>query len=540
MIKTLAAANKSEREHFKIPRSVQQSIPIQRIYRDGIWMVNGKYSRTWRFADINYSVASHEDQQEMFLSYCGVLNSLPTGATAKITINNRRLNGTDFQHSVLMRLKGDGLDKYRQEYNGILMEKAVESNNLIQDKYITISVERKNIEEARTFFKRVDIDLGKSFGKLDSGAKALDNHERLRIFHDFFRPGEEQDFRIDLSEAMKRGHSFKDAIAPDGMQFKADHFEIGGKVGRVLFLREYASYIKDRMITDLSDFSRNLMLSIDILPVPTNEAIKEMQARILGVESDITRWQQKQNANNNFTATVPYELEQLRAENKEFLDDLSTRDQRMIFANVTLVHMADTLEQLDADTETLQSIGNESLCQFSVLRYQQEDGLNTALPYGLRRVKTTRTLTTESTAVLMEQNKEHAFDAFCKRVVKNEAVNIQLEYSRQEQQEVVFSDLTPEERRQLQYIDTYAPERRVFRLFGMDMEISDGNLGRALDAVSKERRDIVLLAYLLGMTDVEIAKRLGLNRSTVQYRRTSTLEQLRKIMEENGYEYHKQ
>lgn len=135
MIKTLAAANKSEREHFKIPRSVQQSIPIQRIYRDGIWMVNGKYSRTWRFADINYSVASHEDQQEMFLSYCGVLNSLPTGATAKITINNRRLNGTDFQHSVLMRLKGDGLDKYRQEYNGILMEKAVESNNLIQDKY---------------------------------------------------------------------------------------------------------------------------------------------------------------------------------------------------------------------------------------------------------------------------------------------------------------------------------------------------------------------------------------------------------------------
>ncbi len=417
MIKTLAAANRSERESFKIPRSVQQSIPIQRIFRDGIWQVGGaKYSRTWHFADINYSVASHEDQREMFLSYCGVLNSLPTGATAKITINNRYLNGTDFQHSVLMRLKGDKLDRYRQEYNGLLVEKATESNNLIQDKYITISVERKNIEEARTFFKRVDIDLGKSFGKLDSGAKALDNHDRLRIFHDFFRPGEERDFRFDLSEAMRRGHSFKDTIAPDGMRFLADHFEIGGKVGRVLFLREYASYIKDRMITDLSDFSRNLMLSIDILPIPTNEAIKEMQSRILGVESDITRWQQKQNANNNFTATVPYELEQLRAENKEFLDDLSTRDQRMIFANVTLVHMADTLEQLDADTETLQSIGNESLCQFSILRYQQEDGLNTALPYGLRRVRTTRTLTTESTAVLMPFRVQEIQDAggiFC-------------------------------------------------------------------------------------------------------------------------------
>ena len=417
MIKTLAEANKSERHQFSIPRSAQQSIPVQRIYRDGIWQVGGnKYSRTWRFADINYSVASHEDQQEMFLAYCGVLNSLPTGATAKITINNRRLNGTDFQHSVLMHLKGDKMDRYRQEYNGILMDKAVESNNLIQDKYITISVARRSIDEARTFFKRVDIDLSKSFGKLDSGAKPLDSHERLRIFHSFFRPGEEQNFRFDLSESIKRGHSFKDSIAPDGICFKADHFELGGKVGRVLFLREYASYIKDSMITDLSDFSRNLMLSIDILPIPTNEAIKEMQSRIMGVESDITRWQQKQNANNNFTATVPYELEQLRAENKEFLDDLSTRDQRMIFANVTLVHMADTLEQLDADTETLQSIGNESLCQFSILRYQQEDGLNTALPYGLRRVKTTRTLTTESAAVLMPFRVQEIQDAggiFC-------------------------------------------------------------------------------------------------------------------------------
>ena len=400
MIKTLAAANRSEKERFKIPRSVQQSIPIRCIFRDGIWQVGNKYSRTWRFADINYALASYEDQRDMFTAYCGVLNSLPTDATTKITINNRRLNGVDFQRSVLMKSRGDGLDRYREEYNAVLTEKTADSNGLIQDKYITVSVARKNIEEARAFFSRVDADLGKSFGRLDSGARPLDNHERLRLFHDFFRPGEEPYFQFDLSEAMKKGHDFRDYIAPDGMQFKADHFQMGNKVGRVLFLREYASYIKDSMIAELSDFSRNLMLSIDILPIPTDEAVKEVQSRILGIESDITRWQQRQNDKNNFTATVPYELEQLRGETKEFLDDLSTRDQRMIFANVTLVHLADDLEQLDADTETLQSVGRKHLCQFAVLRYQQEDGLNTALPYGLRRIKTTRTLTTESAAVL--------------------------------------------------------------------------------------------------------------------------------------------
>ena len=334
----------------------------------------------------------------MFTAYCGVLNSLPTDAVTKITIHNRRLNSSDFQHSVLMRECGDDLDKYRREYNRVLTEKAAASNNLIQDKYITVSVARKSAEEARAFFHRVDADLSKNLGRLDSGAKILDTYERLRIFHDFFRPGEEQFYKFDLDGTMRLGHSFKDYIAPDGMKFLSDHFELGGKVGRVLFMRGYSSYIKDDMITGMADFPRTLVLSIDLLPVPTDEAVRDVQSQIMGIESDITRWQQRQNARNNFTATVPYELEQQRAETKEFLDDLSTRDQRMVYANVTLLHMADTLDQLNADTETLLS---KSLCDFSILRYQQEDGLNTALPYGLRSIDVTRTLTTEAAASLM-------------------------------------------------------------------------------------------------------------------------------------------
>ena len=214
MIKTLLAADRSEREHFRIPRSVQQSIPVQKIYRDGIWQVGGgKYSRTWRFADINYALASHEDQRDMFSAYCGVLNSLPTDATTKITINNRRLNGADFQRSILMRERGNDLDRYRREYNRVVTDKASESNDLIQDKYITVSVARKSIEESRTFFHRVDTDLGKNFGRLESGARPLDNQERLRIFHDFFRPGEEEQFHFDLSDAMRKGHDFRDYSA---------------------------------------------------------------------------------------------------------------------------------------------------------------------------------------------------------------------------------------------------------------------------------------------------------------------------------------
>ena len=401
LIKSLAAANKSERDKFTIPRSVQRSIPIKRIYGDGIWQVGRKHSRTWRFTDVNYAAASEDDQRGIFLSYGGVLNSLPTDAAAKVTIINRRLNPVDFERAMLMKERGDGLDKYRREANAILTQRAAESNNLVQEKYITLSIPQRKIEESRAYFRRVDANLSKSFGRLDSGARPVPNHDRLRILHDFFRPGEEQYFTFDQTAAIRRGLDFKDLICPDGMRFRASYFEMGDKVGRVLFLKDYASYIKDSMISALSDFPRSLMLSIDILPIPTDEAVKEIQSRIMGIETDITRWQQRQNDKNNFTAAVPYDLEQLRGEAKEFLSDLTERDQRMMFAVVTLVHIADSLEQLDADTDALMSIGREHLCQFSVLRYQQEDGLNTVLPYGLRRVKALRTLTTESTAVLM-------------------------------------------------------------------------------------------------------------------------------------------
>ena len=176
---------------------------------------------------------------------------------------------------------------------------------------------------------------------------------------------------------------------------------MGNQYGRVLFLKDYASYIKDSMILELTDLNRRMMLSIDMIPVPTDEAVREVENKLLGVETNVTNWQRRQNSNQNFSAVVPYDLEQQRKETREMLDDLTTRDQRMLFAVVTLVHLADSKEELDSDTETLQSIARKHLCQLAKLSFQQQDGLITALPLGLRRIDALRTLTTEALAVLM-------------------------------------------------------------------------------------------------------------------------------------------
>lgn len=402
MIKSINNLRKQEKDNVNIPKSIQQVIPIQKIWTDGIFLVGkNKYSQTFKFTDINYAVASKEDKEAMFLEYGELLNSFDSGATTKITIALRRINKKDFEKEILLPYKEDGLDIYRQEYNQMLLDKAINSNGMVREIYLTISVFKKNIEDAKNYFRRVSNDIVSHLARLGSKSIELDAKEKLRILHDFYRIGEEVNYNLDIKEFIKKGHNFKDYICPDSFSFKKDYFEMGKKYGRVLFLKDYASYIKDTMVAELTDLNRNMMMSIDIIPVPTDEAVKEVENRLLGVESNITNWQRKQNANNNFSAVIPYDMEQQRKESKEFLDDLTTRDQRMMFANLTLVITADTKEQLDADTETILITGRKHLCQIAPLNYQQLDGLNTVLPIGVRHIDTLRTLTTESLSVLM-------------------------------------------------------------------------------------------------------------------------------------------
>ena len=402
MIKTLQNTLKQDKEHLSVPKSVQDTIPIRRLWPDGLFQFGGKFSKTVRFSDINYAIASKEDKTSMFLGYSELLNALDTGSTTKITINNKRLNRRNFEQEILIPPQGDHLDGGRSEYNAMLLDKVTDSSNsMVQERYVTVSTHKKTPEEARTFFDRVMNDVTTRLNHLDSHCEELDAVERLRVLHDFYRVGEESRFHIDLRECMKTGRSFKDAICPDSMEFRKDHFILGDKYGRAMFLKEYASYIKDSMINELTSLNRTMMLSIDVIPVPTDEAVREMQNRLLGVETNVTNWQRRQNSNNNFSAVVPYDLEQQRKETREMLDDLTTRDQRMMFAVVTLVHLADSKEELDSDTETLQSIARKHLCQLTTLNWQQDAGLVTALPLGLRRIDALRTLTTEALAVLM-------------------------------------------------------------------------------------------------------------------------------------------
>ena len=400
-MKAIKQVMKKDHEPYRVPKRVQDVIPIKCMWSDGIFLVGTRYSKTFKFTDINYMVASQEAQKKLFLAYAALINSLDCGATTKITLNNRHLNHKNFADTVLMKLKNDYLDYYRMEYNDVIMSKATGGNGIIQEKYVTVSVCKKNIEDARAYFARVGAELTARFAALGAKVTEMDATEKLRVLHDFYRSGEEVYFRFDAQDMMRKGHDFRDYICPDSVEKHSDYLMLGDKYARVIYLKDYASFISDQLVTKLTDQSRSMMLSIDIIPVATDEAVREVERKMLGVETNITNWQRRQNANNNFSAIVPYDMEQQRRETKEYMTDLTSRDQRMMLSVLTIVHLADTKAELDADTDALLKVAADHMCQMAVLRYQQLDGLNTALPIGTRKIDTFRTLTTESLAVFM-------------------------------------------------------------------------------------------------------------------------------------------
>ena len=401
MMKSIKAMLKRSKERYRVPRCVRDVIPVQAMWKDGIFRVGNRYSMTFSFTDINYQAAGKANQEAMFLSYSELLNSLDSNAVTKLTIFNHALQKIDFEREFLISNYEEELEVYGEEMNRVMRDKTINAGRVLRTLLLTVTVERKNIEEARAYFTRVGTELKTHFSALGSTCTPMDAEARLRIFHNFYRKGDEEAFTCNIEEDMRRGHDFRDRICPDRIERHKDHLRLGDRYARAIYLKDFACYLKDDMIAELTGLNRTMMLSIDIIPVSTEEAIRLAQNKQLAVETNITNWQRRQNRNNNYTAEIPYDMELQRKEIKEFLDDLSSRDQRMMLSIVSMVITADTKKQLDEDTEAIMSIARKHMCQAAVLKYQQMDGLNTALPFGVCKLSAWRTLTTEALAVLM-------------------------------------------------------------------------------------------------------------------------------------------
>ena len=396
---------------YKSPKSIQETIEILKVSEKGIFEVAaGKYSKCYVFTDINYTTTTENEQIDIFERYCKLLNSLD--CNFKITINNKNKNMEDFRELILIPYEDDGFNDFRKIYNDIIEEKMKEGRQGIeQERYLTITIERKNFEEAKAQFATIEATLSKAYGELGAGIRALNGNERLKVLHDYYRLGKESEFDFDIREEKKVGADFTNDLCNGRVKYFPDYFQDENKFCRAMYIRKYPSSLSDKFLNEITSLPVHMITSIDVVPVPKDLTPKTLQKKYLGIESDIIKQQRVRNRNNDFSTEISYSKRMEKKEIESIMDDVRENDQCLFYVGVTLIVMAESKEELESHCETIRTIGKRNSVTIDICQLKQKEALNTALPIGVRQMETMRTMLTQSLAVLMPFNVQELNDS---------------------------------------------------------------------------------------------------------------------------------
>ena len=385
----------------KVPRSVQQSIPIDQIYEDGTWRCGNVYSQMWSMPDINFTM-SDEDNKAKILNLLGkVYMGVPSDCWLKICIVSQRMDEKSFRENVLLHRNLDGLDKWRVERNRRIRQCVQDAGNVVQHKYLILSTNKQNVTDARSRLRQVQGNLLAELSNLGCTIKPMTNNERLEVLHNFFRRGEEGRFQFSFDDYGKLGNDFRNTIAPDAMRCTTQYAKIDDGFAKAMTIAQYPQQLSDNFVATLLQQVPYIVLSIDITPVETEDAMREIEASQMKIDSEKYRANRRNVENLDFMATISPRNQQQEKYTAEIRNAICEGDQQVFMVLLSVAFFADTLEEIKQETDALQSAAANFNCRFTEMRFQQENCFNTAMPYGLRRVESSHMMLTRSVTALV-------------------------------------------------------------------------------------------------------------------------------------------
>lgn len=177
-----------------------------------------------------------------------------------------------------------------------------------------------------------------------------------------------------------------------------------------MFIKKYPSSLSDRFLNEVTSLPVHSITSIDVVPIPKDMTTKVLQKKYLGIEADIIKQQRVRNRNNDFSTEISYAKRTEKKEIESIMDDVRENNQCLFYVAVTIIIVAESMEELNSITETVETIGKRNLVVIDTHYLKQREALNTALPIGVRQVHTMRTMLTQSLAVFLPFNVQEISD----------------------------------------------------------------------------------------------------------------------------------
>ena len=400
----LQALMRSRQQRKKPPHSVQETIPYERMWPDGICRVSPSYyTKTVQFWDINYQLAQNEDKSAIFEGWCDFLNAFDSSVHLQLSFLNLTANADAVEQRILLPDKADGFDAIRREYTEMLQNQLAKgSNGLSKRKYLTFGVESENYRTAKPRLERIETDLLNHFKRLGAAAAPMDGRERLKLMYDMFHLDAQTPFLFDWKWLAPTGLRTKDFIVPSSFKFgERQRFGMGSKVSAVSFFSILASELNDRCLAEFLAMDSSLVVSFHLQAIDQTAAIKDIKHKLTALDQMKIDEQKKAVRAGYDMEILPSDLAAYGGEAKKLLEELQNRNERFFLATLLVMNTADNHHQLDLDVKQAQSIALQHNCQLIPLDYQQEDGMVSCLPLGENQIQIQRGLTTSAAAVFM-------------------------------------------------------------------------------------------------------------------------------------------
>lgn len=403
----------------------QKSIPYVEVYKNGMVQSKpGVFSMTWEFPDVAFKTLSNEDQDAFFERFMTFLNTID--ATEHVTFHI--LNTIDDIElrfaTVSLKERGDNNDQYRREMNQVILNQMQNSRGaIITKRYLTYAIFAPSVDNAVARFRDIEIKVIKEFRTfIQQEPHLLTLAERMEFLATvygtnnsvYFMHDEKGNVALDFENMNKAGLCIKDVIAPSVMSFKMDHFIMGEQVGQSMYLSGLANLLSTDFIGNIADINTKMLLSIDIYPLDQTAGAKLIHNSTVLVNNEIASAQKQAVKNGYSPELISQDLLNTKQQLQNLQEDITSRDQKIFYSQMTLTHFAPDVEALRRNTMEIQSVAGKNLCNFTIYNLRQEFGLNACLPLGLnndpKEVPTKRALTTESMAAFMPFTEMSTFD----------------------------------------------------------------------------------------------------------------------------------
>ena len=387
----------------KAALSAQQTIPYIAMHPDGVCQLpGGLYSKTVEYEDINYAVASTEDQTAIFGGWSSFLNYFDSSLPFQLSFINRRSRDRS-RYKVNIPEANDAFNSVRDDYTKMLKTQIAKSNNGIErSKYITVCLPADSVADARPRLERVEADVTGNLHRLGVQSEPLDGRGRLALLHGQMHPGSRETFRFSWKDIPQTGMGTKDYIAPDSFDFRDSRtFRIGRYWGAASYLQILASELSDKLLAEILEMDAELTVTMHIRTVDQLKAIKTIKGKI----SDIGRMkaeEQKKAVRAGYDMEIlPPDLITFSKDAAELLADLQSRNERMFLLTFTVINLAPTRQKLENDVFTVGGIAQKYNCALRRLDWQQEQGFVSSLVLGYNGIEIQRGMTTSSTAIFI-------------------------------------------------------------------------------------------------------------------------------------------